>query len=60
MASRGQVSMTLPPRARNARSTAARGSVPFSETSATTLLEPRPTMGSISPVDGMGRRGIVS
>jgi hypothetical protein len=55
---RGQVSKSLPPFATSVRITCATGSVPFSPISCTTLLEPRPMTGSISPVPGMRRCGI--
>src|SRR5688572_11056167 len=55
---RGQVSTSLPPCATSARSTFASGSVPFCAICSTTLLEPSPMTGNISPVLGIGRCGI--
>ena len=55
---RGHVSTTLPPCAASAPSTWRTGSSPFLAISSTTLLEPRPTMGSASPLDGTFRVGI--
>src|SRR5688572_21266845 len=54
---RGHVSTSLPPCATSARSTFRSGSVPFCAICSTTLLEPKPMTGSISPVLGMGRCG---
>src|SRR5688500_5109125 len=55
---RGHVSTTLPPCATSTRKTCRSGSTPFFAVSSTTLLEPKPTIGSISPVAGIGRAGI--
>src|SRR6185436_15063948 len=55
---RGHVSTSLPPCATSARSTLNSGSVPFCAICSTTLLEPRPMTGSISPVLGIGRSGM--
>ena len=57
---RGEVSTTRPPRSRSMRITAATGSVPSVGISSTGFEEPKPTMGSVSSVPGIGRVGSAS
>jgi hypothetical protein len=55
---RGQVSTTRPPCSTSARTTASTGSGPRSAIAVTGRVEPKPTIGSVSPVVGMRRAGI--
>ncbi|MCH8315129.1 MAG: recombination protein RecR [Planctomycetes bacterium] len=51
---RGAESTTRPPRATSIRITEARGSGPSVSIPRTGFVEPSPTIGSVSPLDGIG------
>ena len=53
---RGQVSMTRPPCSTSVRTTASTGPGPRSAIAVTGRVEPKPTIGSVSPVPGSGER----
>ena len=55
---RGHVSTTRPPCSTSVRTTASTGPGPRSAIAVTGRVEPKPMIGSVSPVAGMGRAGI--